>query len=222
LNDRVAAEGGDIEVVPLQHATLRLSFAGKHIYVDPWSQAPLSDGPKADLVLVTDIHGDHLDPAAIESVRGPATVVVGPKAVTDKLSGAVTLVNGETRELSGVSVEAVPMYNLKRGPSEGALFHDPGRGNGYIVTLGKRRVYVSGDTECTPEMRALKHIDVAFVCMNLPYTMPPAEAAACVKAFQPKVVYPFHYRGSDLGVFETALAGETAVEVRLRDWYASH
>jgi L-ascorbate metabolism protein UlaG (beta-lactamase superfamily) len=171
------------------------------------------------LVLVTDIHGDHFDKAAIEHVSGPNTAVVGPKVVTDELKGAVTLANGETKEIAGLSIEAVPMYNLKRGPSEGKLFHDPGRGNGYLIGFGGKRIYLSGDTECTAEMKALENIDLAFVCMNLPYTMPPDEAAECVKAFRPKVVYPYHYSGSDLGVFQRALAGEAGIEVRLREWY---
>jgi L-ascorbate metabolism protein UlaG (beta-lactamase superfamily) len=110
------------------------------------------------------------------------------------------------------------MYNLERGPEPGRLFHDKGRGNGYIVTAGETRIYLSGDTECTPEMRALADIDLAFVCMNLPYTMTPAEAGACVDAFKPKVLYPYHYRDSDLGELERALAG-SGVELRLRSWY---
>ena len=126
---------------------------------------------------------------------------------------------GDTRTVAGVALEAVPMYNLVRGPSAGQFFHTKGRGNGYIVTLGGTRIYLAGDTECTPEMKALKNIDVAFVPMNLPYTMTPAEAAACVATFKPGIVYPYHYRGSNLQEFKDALAG-TGIEVRIRDWYA--
>ena len=129
------------------------------------------------------------------------------------------IANGEKKTIDGVEIEAVPMYNLQRGPAAGQLFHTKGRGNGYIVTLGGKRIYLAGDTECTPEMKALKNIDVAFVPMNLPYTMPPNEAADCVKAFKPKIVYPYHYMGSDLKEFEDALKG-SGVEVRIRDWYA--
>lgn len=111
------------------------------------------------------------------------------------------------------------MYNLSRGPTPGKLFHDKGRGNGYVFTFGKTRVYVSGDTECTPEMRALKNIDVAFVCMNLPYTMPPAEAATCVNTFKPKVLFPFHHKGSNLDDLAAAVKPENNVEIRRRDWY---
>jgi len=112
------------------------------------------------------------------------------------------------------------MYNEKRGPEPGKRFHDKGRGNGYLLGFGDKTVYVSGDTECTPEMKALKKVDVAFVCMNLPFTMPPEEAAECVKAFKPRIVIPFHYRGSDLQKFERALAGTDGVEVRIRNFYA--
>ena len=129
------------------------------------------------------------------------------------------IANGETKTINGVSIEAVPMYNLQRGPSAGQLFHTKGRGNGYVVTVGGKRLYFAGDTECVPEMKALKNIDVAFIPMNLPYTMPPSEAAECVKAFKPKIAYPYHYMGSDLKQFEDALKG-SGVEVRVRDWYA--
>jgi L-ascorbate metabolism protein UlaG (beta-lactamase superfamily) len=131
---------------------------------------------------------------------------------------ATALANGETKTMGAFTIEAVPMYNLTRGPSPGKFYHDKGRGNGYIVSYGGLRVYIAGDTEGTPEMRALKNIDVAFVPMNLPYTMTAGEAADAVKAFHPKVVYPFHYRGTDTKVFAKALTG-TGIDVRLRDWY---
>lgn len=217
--DRVPAEGGDIEIQPIQHGSLRLSFGGEHIYIDPWSSGPLPSEPKADLILITDIHGDHLDPAGVERVRDEDTVIVGPPAVAEQLPGTLSLRNGEKQQFGVARVEAVPMYNIARDPSEGELRHPPGRGNGYVLTLGGRRVYVSGDTACTPEMKALSNIDVAFVCMNMPYTMPPEEAAECVASFKPKVVYPYHFRGSDLSVFEQRLAGVSGVEVRRRRWY---
>jgi L-ascorbate metabolism protein UlaG (beta-lactamase superfamily) len=216
--DRIPASGGEIEVRPIHHGSLLLSFAGKHVFIDPWSSGPLPSEPKADLILITDIHGDHLDPAGVERVKGPSSVIVGPQAVADQLPGTRVLQNGQTQLFAGISVEAVPMYNLPR-PEGGELRHPPGRGNGYVLTLGGKRVYVSGDTACTPEMKALKNIDVAFVCMNMPYTMPPQEAATCVAAFKPKVVYPYHFRGSDLALFQEPLAGLADVEVRVRRWY---
>lgn len=217
--DRLPTEGGDIEIRPIQHGSLLLSFGGQHIFVDPWSSGPLPSEPKADLILITDIHGDHLDPPGIEKVKGDNTIIVGPAAVAEQLPGTLVLANGQKQQFAGVSVEAVPMYNIARGPTEGELRHPPGRGNGYILTLGGKRVYVSGDTSCTPEMKGLKNIDAAFVCMNMPYTMPPEEAAECVAAFKPKVVYPYHFRGSDLQKFQEPLAQLEGVEVRIRSWY---
>jgi L-ascorbate metabolism protein UlaG (beta-lactamase superfamily) len=171
-------------------------------------------------VLITDIHPDHFDPAGIDAVRKAETIFVAPKVVAEKLPEAKVLDNGQERTELGIKIRAVPMYNQKRGPEPGKLFHDKSRGNGYVLGIGDKQLYLSGDTECTTEMRALTNIDFAFVCMNLPYTMPPDEAAECVKAFKPKIVVPYHYRGSDLGVFYKALEGTTGVEVRKRDFYA--
>lgn len=209
---------GDLTVQPMYHATVALTAGGKTWVVDPWSKAPASD-VKADVVLITDVHFDHLDPAAIAAVTKEGTVVVAPKAVADegKQKVDVVIANGETKEVAGVQVTAVPMYNLQRGPEPGKLFHDKGRGNGYVLAIGGQKVYIAGDTECTDEMKALKDITVAFVPMNLPYTMTEDEAAGCVKAFAPKVVYPFHYAGSDLTKFQAAVG--TAADVRIRDWY---
>jgi L-ascorbate metabolism protein UlaG (beta-lactamase superfamily) len=144
---------------------------------------------------------------------------VAPAAVAKTILEAQVIANGEKKKVGDFEVEAVPMYNLTRGPQPGAFFHTKGRGNGYILTLGGKRLYFSGDTEAIPEMRALKNIDIAFVCMNLPYTMTPEEAASAVKDFRPKVVYPYHYRGSDTKAFAAALAAEKGIEVRLREWY---
>jgi L-ascorbate metabolism protein UlaG (beta-lactamase superfamily) len=217
--DTIATSAGPLVITPLRHASLAFRFAGKTIYVDPWSEAKLDGLPKGDFVFVTDIHADHLDSAAIDKVKKPDAVLVGPPAVSAQRAMGVVLKNGESHDFGAFRVEAVPMYNLTRGPEAGKLFHDKGRGDGYVFTFGDKRVYVSGDTECTPEMRALTSIDVAFVCMNLPYTMPPAEAAECVRAFKPKVVYPFHYRGQDPAAFAAMLKDTPAIEVRLREWY---
>jgi L-ascorbate metabolism protein UlaG (beta-lactamase superfamily) len=171
------------------------------------------------VILVTDIHGDHLDPSAIATLKGPRTTVLVPAVPGWQwFESATPIASGQTRAIDGVSVLAVPMYNLQRGPSAGQLFHTKGRGNGYVIAIGGTRVYVAGDTECTPEMRALKNIDVAFLPMNLPYTMTPAEAAACAKAFTPRIVYPYHYRGQDVRAFEAALR-DSGIDVRSRDWY---
>ena len=215
---QAASVEGDIRITPITHASFQMEFGGKVIHVDPTSAGDYSAVKQADLVLVTDIHQDHLDPAAIARVRKTGAPVVAPAAAAEKIESPTVISNGESKTVAGVSIEAVPMYNLQRGPSAGQLFHTKGRGNGYVLTLGGKRVYVAGDTECTSEMRALKNIDIAFVPMNLPYTMPPAEAAECVKAFKPKVVYPYHYRGQNPEEFKAALRGEP-VEVRLLDWY---
>lgn len=209
---------GDIKITPVLHGTVLLEIQGKAWYIDPWSKADYSSLPKADVILITDIHGDHMDPAAIATLTKASTRIVAPAAVAKTIKTATVLNNGDKTSIHEVEIEAIPMYNLKRGPSPGKLYHDKGRGNGYVLTVGGQRLYFSGDTEGVPEMRALQDIDIAFVCMNLPYTMPPEEAAEAVRAFQPKVVYPYHYRGSDLDVFEDALKSEK-IEVRRRKWY---
>jgi len=221
VSDAVPTSAGEIKITPLRHATVLFEWTGKAVYVDPAADAKYDALPKADVILITDIHGDHMSPPTVASLKKTGTTVVVPPAVAPNLpaDGIVIVKNGESKEVAGIGVEAVPMYNLKRGPSAGQLYHDKGRGNGYVLTFGDKRIYLSGDTECTPEMKALKNIDVAFVCMNLPYTMPPAEAAECVKAFHPKLVYPYHYRGSNLDDFKQPLADQKNVEVRVRNWY---
>ena len=221
MADTVSTDSGDIEILPILHGSLRLDFDGKIYYVDPYGKGDYSQAPLADVILVTDIHGDHLDPATIATLSKDTTILVVPAAAQGEANVAheVVMQNGETREIDGVQVEALPMYNLHRGPEPGKLYHDKGRGNGYILTLGDRRIYIAGDTACTDEMKALTDIDVAFVPMNLPYTMPPEEAAECVRAFKPKIVYPYHYRGSDLSVFTAALQDVPEVEIRVREWY---
>jgi L-ascorbate metabolism protein UlaG (beta-lactamase superfamily) len=210
---------GVLKMTPIQHGSLTLEAGGQVIEVDPaisgFGAAPPDFGkvPKADLVLITDIHDDHLDPASLAKVRKAGTTVVIPGAAAGKVPDGVIMKNGETKKFGAWTVEAIPMYNLKNGP-----YHEKGRGNGYIVTYGGLRVYIAGDTEGIPEMRALKNIDVAFIPMILPYTMSPADAADAVKAFHPKVVYPYHYGESDLKVFDAALKG-TGIDVRIRNWY---
>jgi L-ascorbate metabolism protein UlaG (beta-lactamase superfamily) len=209
---------GPVKITPLYHASTLIEAAGKIIYLDPAKPAKLDGLPKADLILITDIHGDHMDPDSIKAISKPETDIMAAPAVVATVTSAKPIANGDTKTWQGWTIEAVPAYNLKRGPAPGKLFHDKGRGKGYVLTYGGKRFYFSGDTEGVPEMRALKNIDVAFVCMNLPYTMPPDEAADAVKVFHPKVVIPYHYRGSDLAVFQKGLEG-SGIEVRLLDWY---
>jgi len=224
--DQVGSGKDAITVVPIEHASLILTFDGKTIYVDPVGGAErLAGQPRPDLVLITHTHGDHLDVPTLEGVVTDATRIVAPQAVADKLPEALkakteVLANGESTELLGVKVEAIAAYNLTE---EHVKFHPKGVGNGYVLTLGGSRVYLSGDTEDIPEMRALKDIDVAFVCINQPYTMTVEQAADAVLAFKPKVVYPYHFRGqggkSDLGRFKELVSKDPGIEVRVLDWY---
>ncbi|MCX8155950.1 MAG: MBL fold metallo-hydrolase [Verrucomicrobiae bacterium] len=222
--DVLPAEGGEIMVQPLQHATLGLRWKEHTVLVDPVGGAALfTNLPRPTLVLLTDIHGDHYQLSTLQALLTEKTLLVAPPAVTAQLPEALrsrttTLTNGQSAVVGGVAVEAIAAYNLAE---ERQKFHPKGRGNGYVITLGGKRVYVSGDTEDIPEMRALQKIDVAFLCMNLPYTMTVEQAAEAVKAFRPRIVYPYHSRGSDLNRFKELLAGEKDVEVRLRNWYAT-
>ena len=212
-----STSAGTLQLTPIQHASLVIQAGGKVLFIDP-AEGSYDGLPQADYILITDIHGDHLAPAVISKLKKADTVIVAPSAVAAQVSGAKVLSNGGKTTIGPFAVEAIPMYNLKRGPAAGQLYHDKGRGNGYILTYGGKRFYFSGDTEVTPEMKALKNIDVAFVCMNLPYTMTPQEAAEGVRAFHPAIVYPYHYMGSDLNAFAKALAG-SGIDVRIRNWY---
>jgi L-ascorbate metabolism protein UlaG (beta-lactamase superfamily) len=212
------SSAGPIKITPVYHASLVIEAGGKVIVVDPAKPAVFTGLPQADLILITDIHYDHMDTSLIASVSKAGTEIIAPPAVVKTVTTASPLSNGEKTTWNGWTIEAIPMYNLKRGPEPGKFYHDKGRGNGYILTYGGTRIYLSGDTENIPEMRALKNIDVAFICMNLPYTMTPEEAADAVKAFHPKVAIPYHDRGSDLSIFKKALEG-TGIDVLLLDWY---
>ena len=214
-----STSAGTLKITPIQHASLMIQAGGKVLYIDP-AQGSFDGMPQADYILITDIHGDHMAPEIVNKLKKSGTEIVAPQAVSEKVAGTSVIAYGQTKKLGPFSVESVPAYNLTRGPAAGKLFHDKGRGCGYIVTYGGKRFYFSGDTEATPEMRALKNIDVAFVCMNLPYTMTPEEAADAVRAFHPKVVYPYHYKGSDTAAFKKALDG-SGIDVRVIDWYGS-
>lgn len=222
--DTLKTDKGDLTFHPVEHASFAMKGGGKTIFVDPTKGADAwKEFGKPDLVLVTDIHGDHDDPKTLNAVRADAVVIV-PAAVAEKMGAdkgnVKVLANGEKAKVGDIEVEAVPMYNLTE---ERKNFHTKGRGNGYVVTLGGKRIYISGDTEDIPEMKALKDIDAAFVCMNLPYTMDVDHAAKAVLAFKPKVVYPYHYRGkegmSDVEKFKSQVAADKSIEVRLLKWY---
>src|ERR1700688_2784439 len=216
--DVVETSKGPLKITPLYHGSVMLEFDRKIIHVDPWVQADYTGIPKADLIVITHTHADHMDAALLKTLRKESTLLVGSPAVTDTLNGTVgdtdAISNGEKKTFLGIEIEAVPMYNLKLGSGPGMPFHHKGIGSGYILTFGDTRVYFSGDTECTPEMKALKNITVAFLAMHPPRTESTLEAAECVKAFKPKIVYPYHYRGSKTEEFAEALKGTPGVEVR--------
>jgi L-ascorbate metabolism protein UlaG (beta-lactamase superfamily) len=217
-------KGGELTIQPINHATFVLTYKKKTIYIDPTGGADAFKGlPDPDVIVITDIHGDHHDPKTISALNTTKTVMVVPQAVADRFPATantekvVILDNGEKTTQQGFSILAVPMYNLPETPD---AMHTKGRGNGYVITIGGKNIYISGDTEDIPEMRALKNIDLAFVCMNLPYTMDVNQAAQGVLAFKPKVVYPYHYRGQDVNTFKTLVnADNKNIEVRLRNWY---
>lgn len=213
---------GPFTVHPQHHGTVRVQAGDRTIWVDPSSRGPLESEHKADLILITDVHGDHFDREGIALVSTEDTRVVAPAAVAEEWDDGTVhhlLANGDRVELGALGITAVPMYNLVRGPEEGALYHEPGRGNGYLLTSAATTLLVAGDTECTPELRALEGVDLALLPMNLPYTMTPEEAADCVRAFRPTVAVPYHYRDSDPRVFQAALEGLEGVTVALRDFY---
>ena len=217
-------EGKSIMFTPISHASFVMKTSDAVIDVDPVGDAKAYQGlPAPTIILLTDIHGDHLAPDLIATLRNNGTVVIGPKAVTEKVPNARTLNNGETTTVGTITIEAIPMYNLTK---ERLRYHTKGRGNGYVVTADGKRTYISGDTEDIPEMRALKDIDYAFVCMNLPYTMTVEQAASAVLAFKPKVVMPYHYRGtggfSDVGKFKELVGADPSIEVRLLKWYPNN
>ncbi|WP_018612160.1 MBL fold metallo-hydrolase [Segetibacter koreensis] len=222
--DHEKVEGGELTIQPITHATLVLSYNKKNIYVDPTGGIDAFKGFGApDIIMITDIHGDHFDTATIEAINSTDALLIVPQAVADKLPATVNkekvviLKNGDKTLPAGISITAIPMYNLPEAPD---ARHTKGRGNGYILGIGGKNIYISGDTEDIPEMRALKNIDIAFICMNLPYTMDATQAAQGVLAFKPKVVYPYHYRGQDVNTFKSLVnAGDKNIEVRLRNWY---
>ena len=221
--DTLKTNKGSLIIQPIQHASLVLSAQGITIYADPTGGTKNYKGIAAPgIILITDIHGDHFDVKTIDSIKTASTVLIVPQVVADKLPEAdknhlVILKNGDNTVQSGISIMAIPMYNLPDTPT---ARHTKGRGNGYVLTIGGKNIYISGDTQGIPEMRSLKNIDVAFVCMNLPFTMDINEAADAVLAFSPKIVYPYHYRGQDTNAFKNLVdAGHKSIDVRLRNWY---
>lgn len=216
--DTITAAAGDLTITFIGHGTLMFGFDGKVIHVDPVGrEADYGSMPDGDLVLVTHEHGDHLDPDAIAAIRKEGTVVVYSPSCQGRLDDAVTMENGSRRTLAGFTIEAVPAYNLVHKRDGGQPFHPKGNGNGYVITFGDLRVYVAGDTENTPEMKALEDIDIAFLPMNLPYTMTPEMVADAALAFRPRILYPYHFGRTDTDELVKLLEGVEDIEVRIRE-----
>ncbi len=235
-SDRIAAEGGDVVVTPILHSSVQIEHAGTVVHVDPWTAGDLSAAKPADLILVTDDPGHHLDPAAIAQLRKPGAPVVLTASAHAQFGDGEVLANGEQGVFAGVPVEAVPAYDM----TPGQPWHPKGEANGYVVTLGGKRLFFSGVGECVPEIQALEDIDVAFMPMNLPVDrMRPIPVAECVKTFGPELVYLIHYDNATARWFgnpeqprpdnaeaiaatiqalRDALEGEP-IEVRDGDWY---
>ncbi len=213
MQARERTSAGDLLIDPINHSALHFEFGGKQFYVDPAGTANWASMPKADAIFITHEHRDHLDPQTISTIRKAGTVIIA-SAPAGKAAGFGDLIKpGETKQVLGITVEAIPAYNVS---ADRLKFHPKERGDvGYLFTFGGKRVYVAGDTEGTPEMRALKNIDIAFIPINLPYTMPPAEAAAAVRAFKPKVLYPYHQGKSDPAEMKKLLADSPEIEVRV-------
>lgn len=225
--DRIKTDKGFLTIQPITHGSLVLNLNGKTIYVDPYGGAEAYQGlDKPNLILITDIHPDHLDLKTLEGIDTKGAVFLVPQAVADQMpekykSQVHVIANGDSTTESGIPIKAMPMYNL---PESDEAMHTKGRGNGYILHMGGKNIYISGDSEDIPEMRALKNIDVAFVSMNLPYTMDIDQAASAVLEFKPKRIYPYHYRGkngmSDVNAFKKMVNDKNKeIDVRLKDWY---
>lgn len=238
--DRVAATNGDIEITPLLHSSVQIEHAGRVVQIDPWSLGDLSRAKPADLILVTDDVGHHLDVKAIAQLRKPAAPVIIAANGKTKVPDGIVLGNGQTKTIAGFQVQAVAAYDIKQGEPS----HPKGEANGYVITVGGKRLYFAGVTECVPEVRQLRNIDVAFMPLNIPLErMTPADAAACVKAIAPKIVYVYHYDqvlaarlanpratseppaggltvAQSVQAFKEALRG-SAIEFRDADWYPS-
>lgn len=210
---------GPVRITPIYHATVMIQAGDDRIYIDPARPANISGLPPGDLILITHDHKDHMDPEYVAALSKPGTEVIAPAEVHHTITQARVMSNGESIMWRGWKITAVPMYNIHHLRPNGDPYHPKGGGNGYVLTYGGKRFYFAGDTEGTPEMRALKDIDVAFIPMNLPYTMTPDEAADAVKAFRPRVAIPYHYQGQDIQRFADDLKG-TGIQVRLFDWYS--
>jgi L-ascorbate metabolism protein UlaG (beta-lactamase superfamily) len=224
-NDTIKTDSGNIIITPIKHATFVIETNNKTIFVDPVGEkTQYKKFKKPDIILLTDIHGDHLNVKLVNELKSKKTIIVGTKAVAKQLLKTRILKNKEEKTFAGIKILAMPMYNMTENRKK---FHGKGRGNGYVLLVNNKKIYISGDTEDIPEMRSLKNIDIAFLCMNLPYTMTEEQAASAVLDFKPKIVYPYHYRGkkddkvvfSDINKFKKLVSKDKNIEVRFLKWY---
>lgn len=215
-SDLIPASAGDLRITFIGHGSLMMTFNGKTIHVDPYSSvADYASLPKANIIFLTHEHGDHLDKDALAKLRTEKTVIVMTELCAAQIEGGIVMRNGESKTFDGLLVEAVAAYNIVHKRPNGDVFHPKGNGNGYILNFGDTRVYVAGDTENTPEMKALQNIAVAFLPMNLPYTMTPEMVADAARAFRPRILYPYHFGQTDTLKIVDLLKGED-IEVRIR------
>ena len=216
-SDTVKTSKGDLVISFLGHSSLMMSWGGKVIHVDPVSsEADYAKLPKADIIFITHEHYDHLDLKAVGHIKTAGVKIVGSPEVAKQIQGIIVMKNGDTQTLDSLNIEAVPAYNIKHMSAPGKPFHPKSVGNGYIVTFGDKRLYIAGDTENIPEMKQLKNIDIAFLPMNLPYTMTPEMVADAAKMFMPKILYPYHQGETDTAKIVALLKSEKGIEVRIR------
>jgi len=216
--DIIPTSEGDLKMTFIGHGTLMFEFDGKIIHIDPVGRyADYSQMPKADLVLITHHHGDHLDPEVLNMICGKETKVVLAEKCLEQFDRGIVMHNGDEKEVKGIKIKAIPAYNIKHMRSKNTPYHVKGEGNGYILELGDKRVYIAGDTENIPEMKSLNDIDIAFLPMNLPYTMTPEMVADAAKSFMPQILYPYHYGDTDPQKLVELLKEVDEIEVRIRD-----
>ncbi len=219
-SDIYNTEKGDLKITFVGHASLIFEFDNMVIHIDPFSRVWNYDNlAKADMIIITHHHGDHLDPELIKKLRKPGAPVITPELSSKDISDCIIIKNGESKRINGIEINAIPAYNIIHKRDNGDPYHKKGEGNGYILNLGGKKVYIAGDTENTPEMKELKNIDIAFLPMNLPYTMTEEMVADAANAFQPGKLYPYHCRGSDSGKLLKLLENEKNIKVLIRDFY---
>lgn len=215
--DTIKTSAGDLEITFIGHGTLMFKINGKIIHVDPWSNlADYSKLPEADIILITHQHADHLDPAAIKNIQTENTKLIINELSADRVEKGMIMKNGDEKDMFGFKIIAVPAYNIEHKRENGLPFHPEGEGNGYIIIVGETRIYIGGDTENTPEMKSLENIDIAFLPMNLPYTMTPEMVADAVLALKPRILYPYHYGDTDMAVIIDLLSSKVDTEIRIR------